>query len=374
MLYNSTKSIFSGFAAVLSAILTFVMSIFAICTVALSTDAMAALKRPLVCPSGSTLDADVHLCRTNDDALGPFSPQMIANCKRFGGGDVCNTERWAIDFAANLRGDTYCPAGTKFEKNVGACADSTQVYGPFSPELMLGCRSLEPAQKCELLRWSKDIAIASLERTSIPKTQPKAECKIVSETLDLSGDRTLEMPAFGHVVRESHLATNLDGGHGWFPYDDEDGIETHLQRSCSFLKKHYDFSTLKFSNDCRETYAGVDADLWTPPESGRAGQGINGSLKPNAEEELWYATMHWNSSKDAPPMGTRFIMHNPKNKRSVVVIMGFESGPFSDRFIAGMSPEADWYLNNHQETDKLVLGRSADQTLPAGPIDCVTLD
>ncbi len=58
------------------------------------------------------------------------------------------------------------------------------------------------------------------------------------------------------------------------------------------------------------------------------------------------------------------------NQTIELIKHGFETGPGNKRFIAGISPEADWYLQNKQLNIQLTIGQAQDQNLPYGPINC----
>ncbi len=64
------------------------------------------------CPAGSTggvSRANGHyLCKSGDNAVGPFSPAMRTACVNRGGGNVtCDTDRWGWDFALKIFNDVH---------------------------------------------------------------------------------------------------------------------------------------------------------------------------------------------------------------------------------------------------------------------------
>jgi hypothetical protein len=65
----------------------------------------------LYCPEGFSYSASARLCVNAEEALGPFTEAMVADCKRFGGGDSCDNLTWERNFAQNLRGNAECPKG-----------------------------------------------------------------------------------------------------------------------------------------------------------------------------------------------------------------------------------------------------------------------
>jgi hypothetical protein len=204
------------------------------------------------------------------------------------------------------------------------------------------------------------ILLALSSCTVQPPKQPMppsaGRCDVVSETLQLANQK-LALPATGKVVLESHLATTADsfaGGRA-FPQNDSESISEHLARACALLPK---------GTDCAKAYASKWVKLWTPPESGKAGQGSVGDLKPSPLEEMWSGNMFWTAANKPKP-GTRFLAQ--RGGKSVVVVMGYETGPRDASFIGGLQGEPINYLGSQ---DGIRLARLKDQSLDPGPLTC----
>jgi hypothetical protein len=83
-------------------------------------------------------------------------------------------------------------------------------------------------------------------------------------------------------------------------------------------------------------------------------------------EEIWVANMNW-ATGARPAPGTRFLATN--GSHSVVVVMGYESGPYDSSRLAGLQTEAAWALKVHNN-DVVQFGRMVNQHTGLGPIDC----
>lgn len=189
-------------------------------------------------------------------------------------------------------------------------------------------------------------------------------CALKTETLRLANG-TRNLPDTGTFVSESHLAVIEDHfDHAQrFPRDSFERINTHVNRACTLLTTKY-FPTLHAS-DCKKIYKNRWDVQWTPPESGQAGQG-SVREKPTAIQEMWSGNMYW-TSRSKPHPGEKFLVEY--KGRSVVIAMGFETGPFSNRYLGGLQPEVLWALGA-KDSSQVKLGRLVDQTLNYGPIIC----
>jgi hypothetical protein len=164
------------------------------------------------------------------------------------------------------------------------------------------------------------------------------------------GRRYLALPATGPAVKEAHLVTTADGfGSGW-PSSFTQGISAHYALSAS--TSGYDMSR---------------TESWAPAGEGGSqyGQGSTGNKIP-VVDEAWYITMYW---KQRPAGGTRMIVTNPANGRSVVASAGWETGPGANTSLAGVTEEIHHYLGTTHLSD-LTVGFAVDQDLPLGPIVC----
>lgn len=160
----------------------------------------------------------------------------------------------------------------------------------------------------------------------------------------------LRLPATGPVVLEAHLVTDEETfpASGW-PQSFTDGIE-----------RHYELS------QARTGYVMTRGEPWAPAGEGGSMYGQGSSSKPPVDAEAWYVNMYWTTR---PANGTRMIVTNPANGRSVVAAAGYETGPGANTAIGGVAEEVHHYLGTVHRSD-LTLGFAVDQTLPFGPISC----
>ena len=204
--------------------------------------------------------------------------------------------------------------------------------------------------------------------TSTP-IQKAGSCEAKSETIALQG-RSLSFPRAGVFVVESHLATTEDRflvsqdaqSALWreFPQDVTEGMAAHLARSCA-LAHTLDPTLLP---DCSSLYGkAAFFRQWTPPEGGLAGQGSI-SKKPEPIQEMFSGNMNW-APGSRPPAGEKWIV--TRGGKSVVIAMGFETGPRAPELLGGLQPEVVHYLGG---LDAVQIGRLVDQSLPYGPVVC----
>lgn len=202
-----------------------------------------------------------------------------------------------------------------------------------------------------------------------PKPQ-SSKCEVKQEKFALcsdgkcSGSFMASFPRTGAVVLESHLASvvdSFDGGNRYFPKTTTEGIQSHLDRSCTLLR------VAIADADCEKAYASKYVKVWTPPEGGKAGQGSLGDLKPSLLEEMFTCNMMW-TRKTKPKAGEKWLAKF--KDKAVVVVMGYETGPGdTKKWIGGCQGEVFYALGApHQST--LTLGRLIDQSLNPGPVVC----
>lgn len=192
-----------------------------------------------------------------------------------------------------------------------------------------------------------------------PATTPPIlrACEVEPTTVALKWGST-KLPKTGTFVLESHLATKEDKfGTRLFPRNTTEDIQAHLDRACAELKK--------LGADCSKVYATKYHKEWTPPEGGKAGQGSVGDTKPTVIEEMWTCNMMWTK---APKAGTKFLA--TYKGKSVVVVMGYETGPGSSKWLGGCQGEVLWALGADDTSQITLMGTLKDQGIPAGPISC----
>ena len=82
---------------------------------------------------------------------------------------------------------------------------------------------------------------------------------------------------------------------------------------------------------------------------------------------MWSGNMFW-TSKNKPKPGTRFLVsYGTKN---VVIVMGYETGPRSPKYIGGLQPEVHYALGTNGSS-KFKVARLVDQEIPLGPVHCI---
>ncbi len=179
-----------------------------------------------------------------------------------------------------------------------------------------------------------------------------SSCGSVDGCVERNGDVFLPTPVVGSVVKEAHLVTVDDDFGGSWPTSFTDGIDAHYALSAA-----------------ASGYSMERGEPWAPAGEGGSefGQGSTGSPLP-VVDEAWYVNMYWASST-RPTRGTRMIITNPANGRSVVASAGWETGPGSTSRMGGASEEIHDALGT-SHGDELEFAFAADQTLPFGPIVC----
>ncbi len=173
---------------------------------------------------------------------------------------------------------------------------------------------------------------------------PSLPCRMVD------GQAWLDTPALGPVVREAHLVTVADDFGGGWPMGARDGIEAHYALS-----------------EAATGYAMDRREPWAPEGEGGSEWGQAAFSRPlPVEDEAWYLNMYW---RDRPPPGTRMLVHNPDNGRTVVAAGGYETGPGSNTAVGGVTEEIHHALGTTHR-DPLIIGFALEPDLPLGPIDC----
>lgn len=127
--------------------------------------ALFMLANSYFCPLNYVYDSVNKVCANDLNVLGPFSDEMIFKCKIAGGGSACGSNFWYKSFALKIRGNSFCPYGTKLLQNTDYCIDSKGIYGPFKTTEVQKCYKLASKSLCESMRWSADLAqIVGLEK------------------------------------------------------------------------------------------------------------------------------------------------------------------------------------------------------------------
>lgn len=193
-----------------------------------------------------------------------------------------------------------------------------------------------------------------------PIKQPvKNKCETKVEKINLINRSGFSLPATGFMVEESHYLVKGDS----FPKSASDGIESHIQKNCSLLRKFIP----DLDSKCTPVYKNSWERVWTPAEGGKVGQGARGMNFPSREEVIWQANMFF-AKGFLPTPGEKWLVTNVATKKSVVVNMGYEVGPRDSKWIGGLVPEASYVTGGAGA--KVTLGRLIDQHVSYGPINC----
>ncbi len=204
---------------------------------------------------------------------------------------------------------------------------------------------------------------------SSSKEISRASCKIASYTVFHSfsnqWSRTVQLPATGKFVQESHYVTTKDKfpGGRLFANTVTENINQHLQQSFN-LYRQYDAN-----KTFGQLYSASFQKQWTPAESGSIGQGSVGNVQTREltpEKEMWFMTMMW-APGTRPARGTKFLLS--ANGRKVVVIAGYETGPRSQTFLGGLTTETHAWLGTNNNS-QITVSYLKDQSTPIGPIVC----
>ena len=159
----------------------------------------------------------------------------------------------------------------------------------------------------------------------------------------------LHTPTTGPVVKEAHLVTAGDGFEGW-PTSASEHLDAHYRMS-----------------EAATDYVQRRREPWAPAGEGGSmwGQGAIGSRLPVVDEG-YYVNMYW---RRRPSAGTRMLIRNPENGRTLVAAAGYETGPGDSSRIGGVVEEVHDYLGT-AHLDALELSFLVDATLPFGPVRC----
>ncbi len=207
-----------------------------------------------------------------------------------------------------------------------------------------------------------------------PFTLPTIVCESQADTVQHAfrfgaptkhWQRSLALPAKGPFVEESHYLTNQDKfpNQQIYPKKVKEHIRTHLERSLKIYQQYVPEVTLD------SLYGESWQQQWTPSEMGHIGQGSIGDqqlelLTPEAE--LWLMTMMWKRGTRPEP-GTKFLLK--ANRKAVVVVAGYETGPGQRRFLGGLTTEVHHWLGTDSKSI-IEVHSIAKQDIPVGPVVC----
>jgi hypothetical protein len=204
---------------------------------------------------------------------------------------------------------------------------------------------------------------------SIDSTLVKRNPKTIKHAYRLGRDstkhweRTIELPAKGRFVEESHYVTNMDAfpNQRLFANSLTERIDFHLKQSLiSYLEVD---SSMTFDS----LYLHSWQKQWTPAERGQIGQGSVGVIQTKeltVWDEMWMMNMMW-APGHRPKRGSKFLM--TYQGKSVVVIAGYETGPSSNQYLGGCTTEVHAYLGTTNASEILV-EYLEDQEVSSGPV------
>jgi hypothetical protein len=205
-----------------------------------------------LCPWNTSQDSVLGFCVDSNNAFGPFTRAMTAQCTSTGGGPACtNTvnvfyngtsttgiavpvQRYAINYARSLRGTGTCPSGAVLSANYdNHCVEvtsqfGTEVYGPFPQNWIDMCRSasIGGGNACFLNRWASGVytsvrnALGPNWKLPMPSgftTSDWCVCRNVGTSPHIGWD-LVNNGSMTSVAIESGTITSgptLNGGCGW---------------------------------------------------------------------------------------------------------------------------------------------------------------
>jgi len=96
------------------------------------------------------------LCTNGRDAWGPFTRGMTEQCRAWGGGAGCTTDRWSLSLARRARGEGVCPKGATLDaRDTGYCVEGEDAFGPFPPAYVEACTAAGGGSACASARWGR---------------------------------------------------------------------------------------------------------------------------------------------------------------------------------------------------------------------------
>lgn len=111
-----------------------------------------------------TLPSGGAYCASATEVQGPFTSAMVAQCTNLKLGAFCNASVWPKAAALTLRGAGVCPMGASFDTLTGACVEGHEALGPFTPNLVAACLAAKTSRAtCEGARWNRWV-LADLQR------------------------------------------------------------------------------------------------------------------------------------------------------------------------------------------------------------------
>lgn len=222
---------------------------------------------------------------------------------------------------------------------------------------------------CSKNEIEKEDSIQNTQKSTTNRTPTSASCESLPYTahhaFGTTWSRTVNLPATGRFVEESHYVTTQDifPNGRLFANTVTENISAHMQRSLALYQQYEPTKT--FAQLFQFSYQ----KEWTPAEAGSIGQGSVGDIQKQEltpEKEMWFMTMMW-APGTKPAMGTKFLLS--ANGKKVVVVAGYETGPRSQTYLGGLTPETHAWLGT-TNASQITVSYLKDQTTPIGPLNC----
>lgn len=112
------------------------------------------------CPEGFAVvqfnAAGARICAKEQTVVGPFPAKMMDACLAQFAPSACNTLRWSLLAVKAVYGQSRCPRGSLLDSRTGYCAEGpADTHGPFTPELVAKCENFGGGNTCRTMRWSR---------------------------------------------------------------------------------------------------------------------------------------------------------------------------------------------------------------------------
>lgn len=285
------------------------------------------------CPFGYNYDSKFHQCFSEVGVIGPFSDEMMNQCRSFGGGEPCESLHWDRNFAQQLRGDGLCPRGTNWDAQKFVCGQGEHVFGPFTSSQHDSCLRSGGGVACETMRWSRSFFDSMLEQpgNDVPKSSP------VDSVFEFEEPRNSEIVQIKNAWATFYrIPTFRDVGEGGVPLLDmtgrrlgpylhaEDWCHASLEGSVRVLSAAGHSTVFNYIGS-REERVQVDCSRWISlpglgysrfyKAKGKFGDGVSGfSLQPFRTIAVDPAWLKYGSLVYIPSArGTRVAMADGKD-------------------------------------------------------------
>jgi|GEM_PF-4294872 len=126
----------------------------------------------LFCPAGASFDVASRMCTAGSNAVGPFTLEMKQRCKATKSVSECESQVWDLSFARGIRGTGACMPGAA-QRVAGVCVEGSDAYGPFTVDHVANCKKFGGGNVCEAsTRWSAQFAESTLPPAPVNNALP----------------------------------------------------------------------------------------------------------------------------------------------------------------------------------------------------------